>query len=84
MMSKATQPSRDDSSSAFLKISSRGDQSATNTSVAAILAKDEDRQIRGVDCQAELKASLNDAAETEEDDEVAEDEAVEEEARANR
>jgi hypothetical protein len=83
-MSKATQLSVDGSSTASLEMSSPADQSARTTSIAAILAKDEERQIQGVDFQEDLKASLDYAAETEEDDELAENEAVEDEARANQ
>lgn len=84
MMSKATQRSVDDSSSAALVMSAPAAPSAPTASVAAILAKDEERQIQGVDFQGDLTASLDDASETEEDDELAENEAVEEEARANQ
>ena len=87
-MSKETQLSADSRSAASVETGppSAGsvDQSARNTSVAAILAKGEERQIPGLDIHGDLDASLDHAAEAEEEDELAEDEAVEDEARANQ
>jgi hypothetical protein len=56
-----------------------------DTSVAAILERDEERRIQGVDITYSIKGSLdNDASEEEEDDELDEAETVEKEARANQ
>jgi hypothetical protein len=54
------------------------------TSVAAVLAKDEERQIQGVDIRDELEVSLDHASEVEEEDELAETEYVSAEAKANQ
>jgi hypothetical protein len=61
------------------------EQSNGNTNVAAILAKDEERQIQGVDIEDELKGSLdNVSAYTEEEREQEEAETVARAARANQ
>lgn len=53
--------------------------------VAAVLGKDEERQIHGADINGYVKGSLNDdASATERGDEMAEEERVEKEARANQ
>ena len=55
-----------------------------DTSVEAILEKDEERRIQGVDIADYIKGSLDDASEEEENDELDEAETVEKEARANQ
>jgi hypothetical protein len=61
------------------------EQRDQDASVAAILARDEERQIQGVDIHDDIEESLDDdASEIEEDDELDEDETVDEEARANQ
>jgi hypothetical protein len=61
------------------------EQGNKDTSVAAALERDEERQIQGVDIADYIKGSLDDdASEAEEDDELDEAETVEEEARANQ
>ena len=61
------------------------DQGNKDTSVAAVLERDEERRIQGVDITDCTKGSLDDdASEAEEDDELDEAETVEKEARANQ
>jgi hypothetical protein len=56
-----------------------------DTSVVAVLEKDEERRIQGVDISDSIKGSLDDyASEEEEDDELDEAETVEKKARANQ
>jgi hypothetical protein len=56
-----------------------------DTSVAAVLERDEERRIQGVDITDSIKGSLDDdASEEEENDELDEAETVEKEARANQ
>ena len=56
-----------------------------DTSVVAVLERDEERRIQGVDITDYTKGSLDDdASEAEEDDELDEAETVEKEARANQ
>ena len=60
----------------------RGDK---DTSVAAVLAKSEERHIQGVDINGYIKGCLDDdASATEQGDEQAEEERVEKAARANQ
>jgi len=61
------------------------EQGNKDTSVAAVLERDEERRIQGVDITDYTKGSLDDdASEAEEDDELDEAETVEKEARANQ
>ena len=61
------------------------EQGNKDTSVAAILERDEERPTQGVEITDHIKGSLNDnASEAEEDDELDEAETVEKEARANQ
>ena len=61
------------------------EQGDKDTSVAAVLAGDEERQIQGADINGYIKGSLDDdASATEQGDEQAEEERVEKEARANQ
>ena len=61
------------------------EQGNKDTSVAAILERDEERRIQGVDITDYIKGSLDgDASEEEDDDELDEAETVEKEARANQ
>jgi hypothetical protein len=56
-----------------------------DASVAAIVERDEERRIQGVDLHHDGEESLDDdASEAEEDDELEEDETVDEEAKANQ
>jgi len=56
-----------------------------DTSVVAVLERDEERRIQGVDITDYIKGSLDgDASEEEDDDELDEAETVEKEARANQ
>ena len=56
-----------------------------DASVAAVVERDEERKIQGVDIADYSKGALDDdASEAEEDDELDEAETVEEEARANQ
>lgn len=65
--------------------SNGAEQGNKDTSVAAILANDEERYIQGVDISGYIKGSLDDdASATEQGDEQAEEERVEKEARANQ
>ena len=60
------------------------EQGNKDTSVAAVLERDEERRIQGANIADEINGSLDDhASEDEEDDELDEAETVEEEARAN-
>jgi hypothetical protein len=62
-----------------------GEQGKKDASVAAVVERDEERRIQGVDIADYIKGSLeDDASEAEEDDELDEAETVEEEARANQ
>ena len=62
-----------------------GEQGNKDASVAAVVERDEERRIQGVDIADYIKGSLeDDASEAEEDDELDEAETVEEEARANQ
>jgi len=62
-----------------------GEQGNKDASVAAVVERDEERRIQGVDLADYIKGSLeDDASEAEEDDELDEAETVEEEARANQ
>jgi len=61
------------------------EQGNKDTSVAAILERDEERRIQGVNITDSIKGSLDDAAsEEEEDDELDEADTVGKEARANQ
>jgi hypothetical protein len=61
-------------------------QGNKDTRVAAVLEKDEEKRIQGVDIVDYIKGSLDDDAseEEEDDDELDEAETVEKEARANQ
>jgi hypothetical protein len=60
-------------------------QGNKDTSVTAVLEKDEEKRLHGVDIVDYIKGSLdNDVSEEEEDDELDEAETVEKEARANQ
>ena len=62
-----------------------GEQGNKDASVAAVVERDEERRIQGVDIADYIKGSVDDdASEAEEDDELDEAETVEEEARANQ
>jgi hypothetical protein len=61
------------------------EQGNKDTSVAAVLERDEERRIQGVDITDYTRGSLDDdTSEAEEDDELDEAETVEKEARANQ
>ena len=61
------------------------EQGNKDTSVTAVLERDEEKRIQAVDIADDVKGSLDDdASEAEEDDELDEAEAVEKEARANQ
>jgi hypothetical protein len=61
------------------------EQGNKDASVAAVLERDEERRIHGVDIADYIKGSLDDdASEAEEEDERDEAETVEEKARANQ
>jgi hypothetical protein len=65
--------------------SSGAEQCEKGISVAAILAKNEERHILGVDINGYIKGSLDhDASATEQGDEQAKEERVEKEAMANQ
>jgi hypothetical protein len=65
--------------------SNGGEQGNKEASVAAVVERDEERRIQGVDIADYIKGSLDDdASEAEEDDELDEAETVEKEARANQ
>jgi hypothetical protein len=65
--------------------SNGGEQGNKDASVAAVVERDEERKIQGVDIADYSKGSLDDdASEAEEDDELDEAETVEEEARVNQ
>jgi hypothetical protein len=87
-MSISTKPfgSEEAPSPARNRESSNGvEQGNKDTSVAAVLERDEERRIQGVDIADYVKGSLDDdASEAEEDDELDEAGTVEEEARANQ
>jgi hypothetical protein len=85
-MSISTKPiGRDETPSPVRPESSQGvGQRNKDTSVEAILEKDEERRIQGVDIADYIKGSLDDASEEEENDELDEAETVEKEARANQ
>jgi len=62
-----------------------GEQGNKDASVAAVVERDEERRIQGVDIADYIKGSVDDdASEAEEDDELDEAETVEKEARANQ
>ena len=64
--------------------SNGGEQGNKDASVAAVVERDEERRIQGVDIADYIKGSLDDASEEEENDELDEAETVEKEARANQ
>jgi len=60
------------------------EQGNKDTSIAAVLERDEERRIRSVDITDYIKGSLDDDASEEEEEELDEAETVEKEAKANQ
>jgi hypothetical protein len=77
-------PSHGSSTDPLSGIAQRDTATDKTASVAAILAKNEERQIQGVDIRDELEVSLDRASEAEQNDELVESATVGAEARANQ